>query len=382
MTNALQRFYSLSLALFVLSASLTAEVKIADTSADTLVIGADAYGRGGTYLAASDSNHYVFQNYSFLNSRQQPRISLATFQLLDDVNYLTAAYTHGNFSFGFMNISDSSGYLRDENNNLLGSKISYNDSTFYAAYGLGNEILGAGIRLKYYSRAYSGVDASASGTAMDLAAFTNPVQYITFGLEACNLIGSGLQWSNDQQEEFLKSYGLGIRLKLAGPEGLLRMAQALDIYLDTILNDDNSFCHFGLEYWCAQPLVLRLGLNQYLDVDSELRENLKYSFTAGLGFNWNDFYFDYAYNPGDIAENVSHFFTLAYRFGKPVKPEKQRKELKTLKPTTADTAPEQQTKETESFDWEKIFETTTTNAAPAQPTQEIKAGDWMNVFDM
>jgi hypothetical protein len=66
-------------------------------------------------------------------------------------------------------------------------------------------------------------------------------------------------------------------------------------------------------------IALRAGLAQYNDVQDgdDVRP---WKFTAGAGINWNGIYFDYAYNSGDdIAENITHFFTISYRFAPPEK---------------------------------------------------------------
>jgi len=291
--------------------SLSSEAK--DT-ADFLMVGADAIGRGGTYLAVKDSNYAVFQNYAFLHDSQTPRMSLSTFRLLDEVSYLTASYSHSNLSFGLMNRSNSSGYYRDENNKLIGSgEIRDNEFALYAACGFIKDWFGVGARLKYFYKDFSIVNESASGAALDLAAFADVNRYITLGAELNNVIGTGMIWSTGKEEEFMRTFGLGARFKVLGLNGLLQVGQfaeqEADIFLDIIFRDDNMLGHVGFEYRPLEYMALRLGLMQY----PELTDTV-YRLTAGLGFNWENIYFDYAYAPGEFSDDITHFFTLSYRF--------------------------------------------------------------------
>ena len=278
-----------------------------------LAVGADAMGRGGAYYAASDSNQPLFQNYAFLNSQQQPRLAMSAFQMLNNLNYLTASVAFGNFAFGALHISDSSGYLRDERNNRLGGQIGYNDTTAYAALGWSNEYFGLGARFKYLSKTYTGLDVSAAGTALDLAGFGR-LGFLTAGFVFNNLSGSGLLWTTGVQEALPSDYGLGLK------------AQVLDnvaLYTDVNLADGDTLVHAGVEFKPPQILTLRLGLSQYVDFNANNEKIIDNKMTFGLGFNFRNLYLDYAYNPGrNFSDNITHYITLAWRFG--VTPVKKR----------------------------------------------------------
>ncbi|MDR2431608.1 MAG: S-layer homology domain-containing protein [Candidatus Margulisbacteria bacterium] len=308
--------------LFLLLAALNAEIK--DTvGLESIIIGADAMGRGGTYLGNDDSNHYVFQNYSFLNKDISPRASLTVFKLLSEINYLDAAYSQGDFSLGFLTIQDSGGYVRDAQNNLTGGKIGYSDTTLYGAYALHFANFELGARGKYHSKFFSEVDESAAGFSLDLAGSYLLNKYITLGAELNNIAGTALKWNNGFEEKFPLSFALGAKYKVFGPGAYWSdwFDQRVDFYTDLRLEEGGSFFNTGAEYWLNERLALRAGVNQSYTVDGGNNDAKFTKFVAGLGFNWHNFYFDYAYNPGDdIAANVTHFFTAAYRFDTPTKP--------------------------------------------------------------
>ncbi|GBR74080.1 hypothetical protein NO1_1313 [Candidatus Termititenax aidoneus] len=293
---------------FLLGSFLLADAK--DTyNLEPLLIGADAMARGGAYLAAPQSSHYVFQNYAFLGDTS-PRLSLSAFKLLNEVNYLDAAYSQANFSLGFLTVQENGGYLRTAANQLAGGRIGFQDTTIYGAYGASFDAFGLGARLKYRQKYFSGFSANASGTALDLAGFYKLNSFWSFGTELNNIVATPLDWSDGEREKFLPEYGLGLRF---------HPFTHVDFYTDVNLVENTSFWHIGTDYWLGQNMVLRCGFEEAYDLQYET-ETKHFKFTAGLGFNLWGFYFDYAYNPGDdMAENFTHFFTLSYRFPERVK---------------------------------------------------------------
>ncbi|GBR76314.1 putative surface protein [Candidatus Termititenax persephonae] len=313
-----------AIVLLCLLAILSAESK--DTyELSPLLIGADAMGRGSAYLGGSDSNHYVFQNYSFLGEEVTPRVSLTVFKLISEINYLSAAYSQDRFSLGFLHVGDSGGYLRDANDNLTGGKISYSDTTLYGAYAFDFAEYKIGARLKYQSKYFSEVDTSAWGLSLDLAGHYALTRYWTLGAELGNLLGTSLRWSDDFEEKIPLNFSFGSQFKLFGPEGWWQewdwlALRRTDAYADLRLEERNSLLKTGVEFWPHDRVALRLGLQQVNDIEEEQNARL-WRFTAGAGLNWQGVYFDYAYNPGDdIAANLTHFFTLSYRFSTPEMP--------------------------------------------------------------
>jgi hypothetical protein len=309
---------------FVILAALAAEGK--DTyELSPLLIGADAVGRGSAYLGGSDSNHYVFQNYSFLVDKQTtPRASLTVFKLINELNYLSAAYSQDAFSLGFLTIQDSGGFVRDANDNLTGGKIGYNDTTFYGAYAFPFDRFDLGARLKYHSKYFSEVDTSAWGLSLDLAGHHQLTEHLMLGAELGNVVGTSLKWSDGLDEKIPLNFSLGGQFKLFGPEGYWQewdwLARRTDVYADLRLEERNSLVKTGVEFWPHDRVALRGGLQQINDIQDGENARL-WRFTLGAGVNWQGFYFDYAYNPGDdLAENLTHFFTISYRFAAPEKP--------------------------------------------------------------
>jgi long-subunit fatty acid transport protein len=286
----------------VLTLCLLAEETKQAYSFDLLARGADAVARGGAYLTSAENAQPVFQNYAFLSSQTEPRASLTTFRLLNEVGYLAAAGTLGNFSFGVLNAQDSSGYMRDAENNL-GARISYQDTTFYGACGWGAENFGLGTRLKYHSKNYSAVDISASGLALDFSGFYRLDERWQFGAAVNNAVASGLRWSTGLTEELPRTYELG---------GRCRTLENLDLYAETTLQENiPQLWRGGAELAAGELVTLRAGFCQTKDL------LLVTNFTAGIGLRLDNVSLEYAYNPtDDLSGSVTHFFTLSYRLVK------------------------------------------------------------------
>jgi len=321
----------------VLLAVLGAELK-STLGLESILIGADAMGRGGTYLTNEDSNHPVFQNYSFLSEKFTPRISMTVFKLMNELSYLSAAYSMDNFSIGFLNMQDNGGYVRDGGGNIIGGKIGYSDTTLYGAMARRfDDKYNLGARVKFLQKSLSQVDTTAWGAALDLAGSYDFNEYWTFGAELNNMMSTPLHWSNgDYLEQIPLSFALGGKFKAFGPDGFWRdwFNQQVDFYGDLRLEEQGSFFNVGAEYWLSQYVALRAGINQTYTVNDKNEASKYTKFVAGVGFNWNNFYFDYAYNPGDdIAENITHFFTIAYRFGNKEKPVPTKDPVIIIEPT-------------------------------------------------
>ena len=308
--------------LFCLTALFGAQTKDA-YNLDDLISGADAFGRGGAYLAADNGSSYVFQNYSLLGKKPEPRVTLTAFKLISEVNYLAAAYSYGEWGLGVMHIADNGGYIRDEDSNILGGQIGYSNTTVYGVYGhqlLDNLFLGA--RLKYHSVSLSEVNVQASGLALDVSELYQLNDFLLVSAELNNLLATPLQW-DDYAEEQPRTLRLGGQLKAFGPQGLYRFGPSVNIYADLLVGENTSLLSGGYEFWFTEHLAWRMGLKQTSDLNTVFTRA-----TAGLGFNWQNISIDYAYNPGDLlADNLTHFFTLSYRFSVPAKPKPPEPEI-------------------------------------------------------
>ncbi|MDR1997940.1 MAG: hypothetical protein LBQ83_06425 [Candidatus Margulisbacteria bacterium] len=272
---------------------------------ESLLIGAEAMGRGGAYLGSGDSGSPVFQNFAAVTG---PRAALTVFKLINEINYLSAAYAQNGWGLGFLTVQDSAGYQRDEDNNLIGGKIGYSDSTVYGTYARELGRVNLGLRLKYTSRIMAGID-SAKGYSLDLGALYRLNEYWRFGGEVTNISFAALRWADGAQELFPVVGGLGVGYSVFGAE------KRLNLYSDLCLESGGERWSGGLEWLLADLLTLRGGFVQSsFWQDETMVRQLKPA--AGLGLNLGGLTFDYAYNPGDeLAENITHYFTLGYRFG-------------------------------------------------------------------
>ena len=301
---------------------------------EDILAGADAAARGGTYLGETNNNSFVFQNYAALAHDLAPRVALTAFKLISEVNYLSAAYSQGNFSLGALSIREDGGRIRSGSNQISGGRISYSDTTLYGAYGLpidyAGERFALGGRGKYSSRYFAGLGEAACGLSLDLAGQYQRGEYWTFGAELNNLLATGLHWDSGEVELLPASLAFGAKFKALGPEGYFWQKferQSLDFYADLRTADYDTLFSAGAEFRAADYLALRGGVRQVYDLWGDAGTK-HLQFSAGVGVNWFGFYLDYAYNPADdLAETMTHFFTLAYRFDLPKpEPETQKPE--------------------------------------------------------
>ncbi|GBR73100.1 putative outer membrane protein [Candidatus Termititenax aidoneus] len=291
---------------------------------EDVLTGADAAARGGAYLGGADNNSFVFQNYAAIAQNPAPRVSLTAFKLISEVNYLSAAYSQGSFGLGALTIREDGGKIRSSSNQISGGRISYSDTTLYGAYSLPVDFAGEqfalGLRGKYSSRHFTGFDGTAWGLGFDAAGQYQYGDYWTLGAELNNLLATGLRWTSGETEFLPLTLALGVKFKALGPEGYYWQKferQSLDFYADWRTADYDTLFSAGVEFRAADYLALRGGIRQVYDLWGEAgTKHLKFS--AGAGVNWRGFYLDYAYNPADdLAETLTHFFTLAYRFDLP-----------------------------------------------------------------
>ena len=271
---------------------------------ESLLIGADAIGRGGSYIAGAGGSP-LFQNFA---RQSAPQFSFTAFTLMSELNYLSASYAQNGFGLGFLVMRDGAGYNRDENNNLTGGQINYSDSTVYGSYALAFGSFNLGLRLKYVSRALSGI-AAARGYALDFSGLYTLNDYWSFGLAAANITQGSIRWTDGRAEVFPVYTILGVKYSIFGRE------DRLNIFADLRWEQEAVFNCLGLE-WRPVPLfVLRGGLAETY-VWQEDREIKAFKPAAGLGLDLFGFAFDYAFSPDiELAESVTHFFTLGYTFG-------------------------------------------------------------------
>jgi hypothetical protein len=127
-------------------------------------------------------------------------------------------------------------------------------------------------------------------------------------------------------ENYGRSLGLGALFKIFGADGYWpNFKQPLQVYADVRAVETDYFWGGGAEYWLGSHVALRGGLKQ-----ARAAQNAKpLRFTAGVGFNYAGVYFDYAYNSGDdVAENITHFFTVSYWWAEPRPLQETNKEIK------------------------------------------------------
>jgi hypothetical protein len=185
-------------------------------------------------------------------------------------------------------------------------KFSAYDMAFSAAYGLQySQDLRLGAALKFIRQS---IDTESGNTAaLDLGAlydFHWLNRQFTAGFTAQN-IGPGVKF-NDKRFDLPLTFkaGLSHRIYEKGLLVSMDVAKPVDNYPSVAL---------GLEHPLSNKLYLRTGY-RYRQHGNEL--GAFSGFAAGIGFNYNQFGFDYAFSPfGDLGS--AHRISLAFRFAAP-----------------------------------------------------------------
>jgi hypothetical protein len=194
-----------------------------------------------------------------------------------------------------------------------GNAFDYANRVFSVVYG--REIienLAAGATLKFFSKEFGGVaDASGTGYDLDLGIVWKPMKKLSVGLSQQNTLpfdmGGKIKWEKGTEEAIPSNTKLGLAYTPIYP---LLVALDLDLAQDKPL-----VIHGGVEWKAMDFLAIRGGVEQTPTSNTETTTN----FTAGVGFMFRDFGFDYCYYLDNVLKaNSTHYFALSYAPAIPV----------------------------------------------------------------
>ncbi|MDD4179746.1 MAG: S-layer homology domain-containing protein [Candidatus Margulisbacteria bacterium] len=309
-------------------------------------VGARPLGMGKAYVGLADDASAIFMNPAGLAQNDQLNIVSMSGQMLNEVNYIMLGAAQntpiGKFGVGYVNAGVGSIPLT----RLTGSgssleveqydTASYSSSQIILSYGsklnrfmkngFGQNIY-LGLNLKFLQQGFSGggttmQGASGSGMDADLGAMWEPNNWLSLGLNLQNFLpasfGGQFTWTKNSVVEGIPLVvRLGSKFSVLGTTGLKKnVDQRLDLMVDyeksNSLNRPGVF-HLGVEYAPLEMISLRAGIDQKPKA-TETGIGVDNNLTAGVGFLFAGFAFDYAYHQfGDLSENSSHFFSIGYR---------------------------------------------------------------------
>ncbi|HTB21685.1 MAG TPA: PorV/PorQ family protein [bacterium] len=305
----------LLLLLACLAASLSAgEESVGTTSANFLKIpySARAAGMGEAYTAVSDDEAALVYNPAGAAQMVQSELSATNVEWfqgidLEHLGDITPVEGIGSLGLGITFLNDGSlvGTKRIANNGSADALGNYITTGTFTPYDLAINLLWAyqpaehwdvGVGAQIIQEA---IDTNSGwGAGLDLGAQrTDLFGWLDAGLEVQNL-GTTIEVGSSASSE---------PVTLAGGLAGRFLKRTLTLAANVAVPMDNSVIpSVGAEWWVAQPLALRLGwMGGYASQP-----------TAGLGFRYESFLLDYAYQPFSELGDTSRF-TLSVVFGGP-----------------------------------------------------------------
>lgn len=306
--------------MFYSAASEAKQGKAGTKSAEfiTLGFGARPLAMSGAYTAADNDIFSALWNPAGLASLKNKQLAVMHNSLPEDINQ---EYV----SFGMPIINSNSKYNPYIALTLNFGKYGDESITTYSKpYGTGSSFDGsdlminlsfakkfdekilAGINGKYLKQELYNYDGSAF--AVDLGMIMKLSENLSVGAGIYN-IGSRIKFISESEEIPLQ-LKTGLSLKIS--DYLLTNGDVI------YTKDENIDMAVGFEVKFLKMLAARAGFNTVNEAGSGL--------TLGLGLNFDNINFDYAYEPyGDF--NASHKVSLDYAFGDAVKKDKQLKNI-------------------------------------------------------
>ncbi|HVN67813.1 MAG TPA: hypothetical protein VMT55_05520 [Candidatus Sulfotelmatobacter sp.] len=315
MNNLQKSAILFSVACVLLSAFCPVEAK---TGFDLAVVGSGArpMGMGGAFTAVADDLNALFSNPAGLGQQKNWGMTSMSTQMMDRVDYKMVGGIYptdfGTFGVGYIAALTPAGFATTDKNSLAGASatpLSYGTSQFSLSYGLNlgdlvrisgvSPDMALGATYRATSSVFGGVDGSGSGRGLDVGLIFWPLPNLSGGLTLQN-IGGGVDWNNGSKEE------LPLVTKVGGAYDLGRARLALDVENSAGV----SLLHGGAEYRPTANIALRAGVEQAPAGAGASAVDL----TAGVGFKFAGFSFDYAYRQdGGLADNSNHYFSLSFQ---------------------------------------------------------------------
>jgi hypothetical protein len=256
--------------------------------------GARAIGMGGVGIAVSNDPNAIYWNSANIASTTELQIASTYTSWFSGIGYTNLAFTRP-WRKAAVGLAIDYVAVGSINETTLaqpggtGSSFAPTEYCITAAYAQQlNPKTRLGVNAKVLNESISSY--SAGGLAADVGLLWQGNENTTFGLCARNLLGS------------MGSYQLSSNVGLGMAFNRKPFLLGMDVNFP---NDSLARINCGLEYTFREQFFGRLGYN------TRNEENAGGGLTAGLGFNFKGFRFDYAYVPyGDLG--ATHRFSLVF----------------------------------------------------------------------
>ncbi|MBN2058089.1 MAG: S-layer homology domain-containing protein [Candidatus Saganbacteria bacterium] len=310
----------LSFTFCILSFALVCSIAHATALDPTRVgIGARSIALGRTSAAFDGDISALFVNPA--NAADLPGLGFDSMytNLSEDINYsfigVARPYDLGTFGLAYLG-AGSSGFQATtiESGRVVGTGQSFDYTSSVLNFIYGKNIrpdLAVGANLKMFNKGFGWVsNSSGAGYDLDLGLIWRPKKELTVGLAQQNTLPASIariKWGTGLEEGIPFNTKLGLTYL---PRENILLAADLDYSANSPLA-----LHGGVEWQVLKWLAIRAGLDQQATSASAAITN----YCAGVGFNYQDMHFDYAYYYDTIlAEtNSAHYFSLAYLFCEP-----------------------------------------------------------------
>jgi len=283
-------------------------------------VGGRPMGMGKAFVGIANDTSAIFMNPAGLAAVDKPQfISMYGTMLGGEsvYNLLGGSYSFGEagtVGLGIVNNSIGDIALVDTSGDT--DIISYSRGIFFLSYGrnldMVMEDLEAGANLKYYYAGYSDGGGSGSGVDLDVGARKKVLPWMRLGAAFRNFLstGAGGKFTTDGREEAIPGvFTVGLGSKLIGRQApwtidqqVLYLATDVDFALEERIP---ALAHVGVEWWPVRFFALRTGVNHEIEGKSPMG-----FMTAGAGFRWEGFEFDYGYE--GRVDNTAHYFSLGF----------------------------------------------------------------------
>lgn len=299
-------------------------------------VGARPLSIGKAYVGYAEDASAIFLNPAGMEDNPELGLVSTTGKLLEDITYTSIGLTNpipfGTIGVGYINAATYGIPLTTLTRTTTEVVINQYGVTDYSSslifLSLAKDIrsnLFAGGSLKIFTQGFS-LDSgsleggSGTGIDLDLGLKWKARKGIAFGATCQNILpanlGGKFTWKKGYEEGIPSILKLGSAFKVWGDDGLYQFrGQKLLWNLDLEMNPSikrPGLWHTGLEWWYNSFLALRGGVDQKAKA-LETGIGVDNNFTAGVGFKYRGFSFDYAYHQyGDLSENTAHFFSIGY----------------------------------------------------------------------